>query len=75
MKAKQYTSKQPMDHWRNQRENSKNTYRQMKTKTQWSKKSMWCSKSSPKGEIYSDTSLPQEIGKISSNITLHLKEL
>ena len=37
MKAKQYTSKQAMDHWRNQRENSKNTYRQMETKTQWSK--------------------------------------
>ena len=36
MKAEQYATKQPMDHWRNQRGNK--TYeRQMKMKTQQSK--------------------------------------
>ena len=63
-----------MDHWRNQRENSKNTYRQMNTKTQWSKNLCDAAKVVLR-EIYSDTSLPQEIRKISSNITLYLKEL
>ena len=33
------------------------------------------SKSSPKREVYSNTSLPQETRKISNNLTLHLKEL
>ena len=38
--------------------------------------SMKCSKSSSKKEIFGDTSLPQEIRKISNkNITLHLKEI
>lgn len=36
MEAEQYVTKQPMDHWRNQKENKKNNaWRQMKT--QWSK--------------------------------------
>ena len=35
---------------------------------------MGCSKSSSKREVYSNTSLPQEIRKISNNLTLHLKE-
>ena len=35
-------------------------------------KSMGHSKSSSKGEIYSNTSLPQEIRKISNNLTVHL---
>ena len=33
------------------------------------------SKSSPKREVYSDTTLPKETRKISNNLTLHLKEL
>ena len=36
---------------------------------------MGCSKSSPKKEIHSDIGLPQEIRKISTNLTYHLKEL
>ena len=46
--------------------------RQMKTKTSI-QKSVGCSKSSFKMEVYSDTSLPQETRKISnkqSNLTL-----
>ena len=35
--AKQYATKQPMDHWRNQRRNLKNIWGQMKIKTQQSK--------------------------------------
>ena len=38
-------------------------------------KSMGCSKSSSKREVYSNTSLPQETRKISNNLTLHVKEL
>ena len=38
-------------------------------------KSMGCSKSSSKREVYSDASLSQETRKISNNLTLHLKEL
>ena len=37
---------------------------------------MGCSKSSSKGEVYSNTILPQETRKISNNnLTLHLKQL
>ena len=61
MEAKQYAVKQPMDHLRNQRGNQK--IETMTMKTQWGK-SLACSKSSSKREVYSDTSLPQEIRKI-----------
>ena len=44
---------------------SENTSRLMKMETQLPK-SMGCSKSSSKREVYSDTSLPQETRKISS---------
>ena len=43
---------------------SENTLRQTKMKTQLSK-SMGCSKSSSKKEVYSDTDCPQEMRKIS----------
>ena len=36
---------------------------------------MGCGKSSSKGEVYSNTSLPQETREISNNLTLHLKAL
>ena len=36
---------------------------------------MGCNKSSGKREVYSNTSLPQEIREISNNLTLHLKQL
>ena len=37
-------------------------------------KSMGCNKSSSKREVYTNTSLHQEIRKISNNITLYLRE-
>ena len=62
MEAKQYATKQPMGHWRNQEEikkyletnENKNTYDPI---------SMGCSKSRFKREVYSNTSLPQETNK------------
>jgi len=33
------------------------------------------SKSSPKGKVHSNTSLPQETGEKSNNLTLHIKQL
>lgn len=36
---------------------------------------MGCSKSNPKRKVHSDISLPQEMRKISNNLTYHLKEL
>ena len=40
-----------------------------------SPKSIGSSKSSSKREVYSNTGLPQETRKISSNLSYHLKEL
>ena len=75
MEAKQYATKQPTDHWRNQRENLKIP----RDKWQWNHddpKPMGHNKSHSKREVYSNTSLPQETKKISNNNrTLHLKEL
>ena len=36
---------------------------------------MGFSKSSAKGKVHSNTSLPQETGEKSNNLTLHLKQL
>ena len=36
---------------------------------------MGCSKSSFKRQVYNNTSLPEEIRKISNNLNLHIKEL
>ena len=72
MEAKQYATKQPMNHWRNQRGNHKIP----RGKWQWkhnSPKPMGHSKSSPKKEVYGNIILPQEIRKISNkqpNFTL-----
>ena len=74
MEAKQYATKQPRDHWRNQRGNQKIP----RNKWQWKHddpKPMGCTKSSTKREVYSNTILPQERRKISNNLTLHLKQL
>ena len=71
MEAKQYVTKKPRDHWRNQRGNKKIP----RDKWQWTHddpKPMGCSKSSSKREVYSYTSLPQDTRKISnkqSNLT------
>ena len=47
------------------KEEIKNTYKQMTVKSGWLK-TMGCSKSSPKGEANSNSILPQEMRKISS---------
>ena len=71
VESKQYAMKYPGDHWRDQRGNQKIP----RDKWQWkhdNPKPMGCSKSSPTGEVYSNTSLPQETRKISnkqSNLT------
>ena len=65
MEAKQYATKQPMDHWRNQRGNKKlprDKWKQMNSDP----KPRGCSKSSSKREIYSNKILPQEARKISN---------
>ena len=65
MQAKQYTTKQSRDHWRNQRGNQKIP----RNKRQWKHndpKPLGCSKNSSKREVYSNTLLPQETRKISN---------
>ena len=47
------------------KEEIKNTYKQMTVKSGWLK-TMGCSKSNPKGEANSNSVLPQEMRKISS---------
>ena len=72
MEVKQYDTKQPMDHWRNQRGNLKVP----RDKWKWiydDPKLMGYSKSTSKREVYSNISLPQEI-KISNNLNWHLKQ-
>ena len=57
--AKQYATKQPVDHWRNQRGNQKLP----RGKWRWKHtdpKSKGCIKSSSKREVYSNTILAQE---------------
>ena len=54
-----------MDHWRNRRENLKLPRGKWKWKHN-DPKSMGCSKSSSKREVYSNTKLTQEIRKISN---------
>ena len=65
--TKQYAAKQPLDHQRNQRKKKKKP----RDKWQWkhaNPKPMGHSKSISKGEVYSNTSLPQETRKISKNL-------
>ena len=65
METKQYVTKYPRDHWRNQRGNQKIP----RDKWQWKHhdpKPMGCSKNSSKREDYSYISLPQGTRKISS---------
>ena len=71
VEAKQYATKQPMDHLRNQRGNQKLPREKRKWKHN-NPKPMGCSKSSSKMEVYSNTVLPQETANISnkqSNLT------
>ena len=64
METKQYTTKQPTDHWRNLR-NQKIPEDKLKRKHN-APKSIGHSKSSSKKEVYSDTNLPQETRKLSN---------
>ena len=59
---KQYTIKQPMDHWRNQRENKKILGDKWKWK-HGNPKPIGHTKSRSKREVYSNTILPQETRK------------
>ena len=75
MEAKQYATKQPTDHWRNER-GSQNVPRDNWKWKDDKLKPMGCSKSRSEREIYSDVSLSQEIRKISNKQTnLSLKQL
>ena len=65
VEAKQYATKQPMDHWINQRWNKKIPRDKWKWKHNYPK-SMGHSKSSSKREVYSNTILPQETRKMSN---------
>ena len=56
MEAKQYVTKQPMDHWRNQRGNQKHLETN-ETQAQWSK-TLGHSKSSSNWEVYTNKILP-----------------
>ena len=75
MEAKQYVTKQPRDHWRNQSRNQKIP----RDKWQWKlddPEPMGCGKSSSKKEAYSYTRIPKETRKSQINtLTIHLKEL
>ena len=65
MKAKQYATEWPMDHWRNQRGN----FKILRDKLKWKHndpKPMGCGKNSSKREVYTNTRLPQETRKISN---------
>ena len=62
MEIKQYISKYPTGYWRNQKGNQKIS----RSKWQWkydNSKSMGCSKSGSKREVFSNTILPQETRK------------
>ena len=72
VEAKQYVTKQPMDHWRNQE--IKKIPREKWQQKHDDLKLTGHSKSSTKREVYSNKILPQETRKI-SNLTLHLKQL
>ena len=70
MEVKQYATKQPMDHWRNQSGNQKIP----RDKWQWTHnnpKPMGHSKSRPKRNVYSNIILSQEtkISKKQPNLT------
>ena len=71
MEDKQYATKQPMDHWRNQRGNQKIPREKWQQKHKVPKP-LRHSKRGSKREVYSKTILPQDTRKISnkkSNLT------
>ena len=72
MKAKWYASKWSKDHWRNQGQNLKISGDRTKHNIL---KFVGHGKSRLKREVYRNSIVPQEIRKISNNLTLHLEEL
>ena len=62
VETKQHATKQPMDHWRNQRGNLKIPSSKWQGRYDTSKP-MGCSKSHSKRKVYSNTSPPQETRK------------
>ena len=75
MEAKQYVTKQPMDHRRNQRGNKK--YIESNENKNTTIQNLWdAAKAVLKREVYSNAVLPQETNKkFSNHLTLHLKQL
>ena len=65
MKAKQYATKHPSDHWGNQTGNQKIPRDKWKLKLN-DTKPVGCSKSSSKRDVYSNIVLPQEARIISN---------
>ena len=74
MESKQYTTKQK-NHWKKNKEEIFKIPGDEWKGEHNDLKSMEWSRSSSNWKVYSDTHLPQEIRKISNNLTLHLKEL
>ena len=73
METKQYVTKQPMDHWRNQGKKYLETNDKRKHNNP---KPSGRSKTISKREVYSNIVLPQETRKISTNnLALYLKQL
>ena len=72
MEATQYVTKQPMDHWRNQRRNKKIP----RDKWQWLSRiqNLWDASNVILRGNTSNISLLQEARKISDNLNLHLKQ-
>ena len=73
METKHYTTKQPVDHWWNQRGNQKIPGDKLKWKHN-NPKFIGCTESSLKREVYSNKSLPQEKSQ-RNNLNLHLNKL
>ena len=65
METKQHATIKPMGQWWIQKRNQTKRWDKWKWNQQLTK-SMGCSKSSSKREVYSDTGLPQETRKISN---------
>ena len=75
MEIKQYSTKKPTGQWKSQRGNQKIIWDKWKWKYNFPK-SMGCSKSSSKREVYSDINLPQETRKNSKHsLNYYLEEL
>lgn len=71
---KHNTIEEPVSQWRNQWRKLFKKYLETKVEIQHTNLT-GCSKSSFKRQVHSDKCLPQEMRKISNNLTLYLKEV